>query len=92
MKMADVVTGKVYVKGYNQGRNGITPTSQRVMVDATYVSQIRPGSSGSCCRFTTFHWTKGNEAEWKYTGQTDEEGNHVALPLAGRELITGWKR
>jgi hypothetical protein len=86
MRMTDIVVGKVYVRGYFQGRHGTAATNQRVMIDDVGVS-LPLRSRADRVRVHNVSWDEDAQ-KWKYTGLLDEEGKPHCFLLQARELLT----
>lgn len=86
MRMEDVSVGRVYVRGYHRGRHGVTATTQRVMVDATYVTEMGR-SRADRVQVHNVSWDEEAE-QWNYTGSYDSDGNPFRYLLMARELLT----
>lgn len=91
MRMDDIRVGQVYRRANNRGRDGISISTQHVVVDATHVAKP---FSGRYDRVQVHNVARDCDEEgnfkgtYTYTGAYDADGNPYRYLLMAREIVT----
>ena len=91
MKMDDITPGEIYRRANNRGRDGISISTQHVMVDATHVAKQ---FSTRYDRVQVHNVTPDCDADgnflgsYTYTGAYDADGNPYRYLLMAKEIVS----